>query len=122
MFSVNILPGQGFHSFLVCHEKSGVTDSGRAITGGTIEKTDVAFYGMLMNASQKEIDQWKQKGHPISHKIIEYSAMQKAKATDYLVAPDGRQFYVQGVKNPADLNVTMVYYVEERLDVKKRDE
>ena len=74
---------------------------------------------MLVNASQKEKEEWKQNKHPITHKIIEYSAMAKAKATDYLVMDDGRQFYVQGTKNPANLNVTITYYVEERLDVRK---
>lgn len=74
---------------------------------------------MLINASQREIDQWKQNGHPISHKIVEYSAEEKAKPTDYLVNSDDREFYIQGVKNPADMNISCIYYVEERLDVNK---
>lgn len=87
---------------------------------GKPEKTGKEILGMLVNASQKEIDQWKQKGHPISHKIIEYSAMKKAKATDYLKG-NGAEYRVQGVKNPGNLNVTMIYYVEERLDIKRTD-
>ena len=121
MFIANLNPGHGFHQYTVYKEEGGISETGRAIPGA-LKKTETKFYGMLVNASQKEVEQWKQKGHPISHKIIEYSAMKKAEATDYLRREDGREFYIQGVKNPADLNVTMIYYVEERLDTEKRTE
>lgn len=116
MFTANILPGQGFLQFTVYKDKK-VNNSGKVQSLG-LEKTDTSFLGMLVNANQTEKEEWKQNGHPISHKIIEYSAMKKAKATDFLVMDD-REFYVQGVKNPANLNVTMIYYVEERFDLKK---
>ena len=119
MFTANILPGQGFIPFEVWSENNGISESGRAMSG-KLEKTSDTIYGMLVNASQKEIDQWKQNGHPISHKIIEYSAMKKAKATDYLKG-NGAEYKVKGVKNPGNLNVTMIYYVEERLDIKRTD-
>ena len=117
MFPANILPGQGFSEFTVWKTASQLTATGRAKTGVPTE-TETKFFGMLMAANQKEQDQWKQNGHPITHKIIEYSAEQKAGATDYLLSA-GKEFYVQGVKNPANLNVTMIYYVEERYDIKK---
>jgi hypothetical protein len=111
--------GQGFAPFTVYEKEGGLTASGRAVKE-RYKKTDRELLGMLVNASQREIDQWKQNGHPVSHKIIEYSAQPKAKATDFLkLEHQGRQFYVQGVKNPANLNVTMIYYVEERLDIKE---
>lgn len=121
MFVGNLLPGQGFQTFTVYKQGDSVTATGRAVAGN-IEKTNIFFLGVLTNASQKEIDQWKQNGHPITHKITEFSAQKKAGATDYLVKEDGREFYVQGTKNPGDLNVTMIYYVEERFDLKKRTE
>lgn len=117
MWTANLVPGQGFHPFTVYKSTTGLTTTGRPIDGA-LEKTDVTFYGQLVGATQKEKEQWKQNGHPISHKIIEYSAMKKAGATDYLMSKD-RQFYVQGVKNPGDLNVTMIYYIEERFDIRK---
>ena len=117
MFPANILPGQGFSEFTVWKVAGQLTDTGRAQAGVPTE-TENKFFGILMAASQKEQDQWKQNGHPITHKIIEYSAEQKAEATDYLLGAD-KEFYVQGVKNPANLNVTMIYYVEERFDIKK---
>lgn len=119
MFTANLLPGQGFHEFTVYKQSEGVTETGRPVKGA-IAATDIKFMGTLVNANQKEKDQWKQNGHPITHKVIEFSAQNKAEATNYLVAPDGRQFYVQGARNPGDLNVTMIYYVEERLDIKRK--
>ena len=118
MFQANLLPGQGFMQFTVWKAANGVTETGRAQRGKP-EQTDAQLYGILVAASQSETDQWKQNGHPITHKIIEYSAMTKAEATDYLVLEDGREFYVRGVKNPGNLNITMVYFVEERNDMKK---
>lgn len=118
MFTANLVPGQGFFSFHVHRKIGGLSSSGKPKTA-SLQKTEIEFLGMLVGANQKEQTEWKQNGHPITHKIIEYSAMQKAKATDYLVMCDGRQFYVQGVKNPGNLNVTMIYYVEERFDVSK---
>lgn len=118
MFTANLLPGQGFFTFHVYRKIGGLSSSGKP-KAASLQKTGIEFLGTLLGASQKEQTEWKQNGHPITHKIIEYSAMQKAKATDYLVMSDGREFYVQGVKNPGNLNVTMIYYVEERFDVRK---
>ena len=120
MFTANLLPGHGFKSFTVHVSKSEVSKTGRPMQGTELEETDIQFLGALVGASQKEKEEWKQNGHPISHKIIEYSSLVKAKAKDYLVTDSGRQFYIQGTKNPGELNVTMIYYVEERLDVKKK--
>ena len=117
MFVTNIVPGQGFSTYHVHKKIGGLTSSGKP-KQAEITDTGIEFYGMLVNASQKEKEEWKQNKHPITHKIIEYSAMAKAKATDYLVKDDDRHFYVQGIKNPADMNVTMIYYVEERFDIK----
>lgn len=117
MFVANIVPGQGFQSMTVYEKKSTTTNTGRAVTGG-YSPTDLTFFGMITNASQKEIDQWKQSGHPVTHKIIEYSAQNIAKATDYLKSDTGRWFYVRGIKNHGNLNVSVTYYVEERGDLK----
>lgn len=117
MFVANIVPGQGFQPFTVYKSQGGLTETGRP-KKAEYEKTEMQFFGMLMNASEKEIEQGKQNGHPVTHKIVEYSAMRKAAATDCLLLPDGRQFYVQGTKNPADMNICMTYMVEERKDLK----
>ena len=119
MFTANLLPGQGFQLFTVYTQKAEISSTGRPKAGAP-EETETTFYGALIKASQKEAEQWKQRGYPITHVINEYSAKAKAKAYDYLVTEDGRQFYVQGARNPGDLNLTMIYYVEERNDIKKK--
>lgn len=118
MFTANLLPGHGFQQFIVHINKSEISSTGRP-QNTELEETDTVLFGALIGASQKEKEQWKQNGHPITHKIVEYSAEKKAQACDYLVTESGRQFYIQGIKNPGDLNVTMIYHVEERFDVKK---
>ena len=122
MFTANLLPGQGFQPLTIHHSVSTVTATGRATGGTTITPTDKKLYGMITSANEQEKEQWKQDGHPVTHKVVQYGAENKAKATDYLVAKDGRQFYVQGTKNHGDLNVSVTYYVEERKDIRKRTE
>lgn len=117
VFQANILPGQGFGELEIWEIQGGLSSTGRP-TGGSWKATGWKLTGIVTTANQKEIDQWKQNGHPISHKVTSHGAMEKAKATDYLIMEDGRQFYVQGIKNPGNLNVTMIYYVEERKDIR----
>lgn len=117
MFQANVLPGQGFQKLAVWEKQGGLSRAGRP-AGGSWKETGRRLLGIVTEASPKEIDQWKQNGHPISHKVTSYGAMEKAKATDYLMMEDGRQFYVQGVKDPGNLSITMIYYVEERKDIR----
>ena len=119
MFQANILPGQGFIPFNIWRANNAISGSGRAISGKPAD-TKKKITGILTNASQKEIDQWKQKGFPITHKITQYGAETKAQESDYLVG-NGAEYYVRGKKNPGNLNVTMIYYVEERHDLKRTD-
>lgn len=119
MFTAYLLPGSGFQKFTVYIKKGGVSSTGRP-QKDEVEETNIEFLGALIGASQGEKDQWKQRGHPITHKINEFSAQAKAKPGDYLITEDGRQFKIQGTKNPGNLNLTIIYYIEERFDVKKK--
>ena len=116
MFPANLVPGQGFQP-LTIYEKTGKLSSTRRPTTAKYEATEKVLFGMITNASQKTVDQWKQKGHPVTHKIVQYGAMVKAKPTDFLVLHDSRKFLVQGIKNHGDLNISVSYYVEERFDL-----
>lgn len=120
MFTAYLLPGHSFKQFTVYKHSGSISETGRASKESEIAETDITFLAARIRASQKEKEQWKQNGHPITHKIIEYSAQVKARPRDYLVTEDGRQFYIQGTDNPGDMNVTMIYYVEERFDVRKK--
>lgn len=118
MFRANIVPGQGFLYFTIYRKKGCLTPTGRPVKDKYVKTCD-KFLGMLINASPKEQEQWKQNGHPITHKIVCHGAKHQVKATDYVMNEDDAQFYVQGVKNPAGLGVTKVFYVEERFDLKE---
>ena len=115
MFTANIVPGYGFQEIYI--KRHGKTASGRVTEVG-YQPAEQAFLGIAAEASQREKEEWRQNQHPITHTVVQYGATVKAKATDYLVFPDGRKFYVQGVDNAGSLNVSMIYYVEERFDIK----
>lgn len=117
MFVANIVPGQGFQEIQIKTKSTAKSDAGRVVNEG-YKLTTKTFWGIVAEASQREKEEWKQNQHPITHTVVQYGAGVKVKATDYLVLPDGRRFYVQGVDNAGNLNVSMLYYVEERFDIK----
>ena len=113
-------PGQGFKKFMVKKKGKTITSSGKPIKG---DYEDIgSIIGILATATQKEKEQWKQNGHPITHKIVQQGIKNAAIATNYLVLSEkdkkDRYFYVQGVNNPGELNHMMRYFVEERRDLK----
>lgn len=116
----NIRPGQGFKRFSVMKLGKAVNSKGR-VQKAAYEATGT-ITGILATASQKEIEQWKQKSHPITHKIVQQGIANSAIATNYLVLSEpgkkDRYFYVQGTGNPGELNHMMRYFVEERKDLK----
>ena len=109
-------PGQGFRLFNVFQKKGGTTATGRPQTA-TMEKVG-EIYGIISQADQKEIEQWKQNGHPITHTILQRGAIGSAKPTDELEL-DGtdRRFIVQGVRDPGELGHFTIYKVQEREDL-----
>ena len=112
-------PGQGFKTFKVKVKINDLTASGKPISGGY--RDSGAILGILATATQKEAEHWKQLGHPITHKIVQYGVGSAAMATNYLVlskqGKKDRYFYIQGTGNPGELNHLMRYYVEERKDL-----
>ena len=118
-------PGQGFMLFRVLRRKGGTTETGRPCTK-KLEQTG-AFYGIVSKASPKEVEQWKQRGSPITHTIVQRGTEEHAKANDVLElmpeCPWGeeakpRHFLVKGKPhNPGELGHFLVYVVEERMDL-----
>lgn len=113
-------PFQGFRYFTVLQRKGAVTATGRPVTGSFSEAGQII--GMISQASQKEQEQWKQNGHPITHTIVQKGPLEKAKPTDVLelTNPDtgqARRFLVQGVTDPGELGHFTIYHVEEREDL-----
>ena len=112
-------PGQGFKKFTVKKKGKTLTSSGKPIKGGYEDIGTII--GILATASQKEIEQWKQNGHPITHKIVQQGIKNAAIATNYLVLSEigkkDRYFYVQGDNNLGELIHLMRYFVEESSDL-----
>lgn len=113
MFRGFVRPGQGFRSFTIYRRSGGTTNSGRAMTKKVAPVGK--FFGIISQASQKEQEQWKQNGHPITHTILQRGTG-KVMVTDVLEL-DNRRFLVQGVHNPAELGHFTSYKVEERADL-----
>ena len=120
-FRTMLRPGQGFKLFHVLRRVGITTNTGRPTTSSL--KSQGEFYGIISQASPKEIEQHKQLGSPITHTIVQRGTAVRAKATDVLELVDGcgdkkRRFLVQGEpKDPGELGHFLVYTVEERADL-----
>ena len=111
-------PGQGCKTFTVLRRKSGTTATGRPKT--TRLEPDGEILGIISQASQREVEQSKQNGHPISHTVIQRGTENKAKPTDVLELDNNgepRRFLIQTVRNPGEIDHFIVYKVEERVDL-----
>lgn len=116
-------PGQGFKNFRILRRVGDSSKSGRAVSGELKEQGKLI--GILTEATPKEIEQFKQRGTPITHTILQKGTQSKAQATDVLELVDaygrstGRKFRVVGdPKDPGELGHFLIYRVEERKDLK----
>lgn len=113
-----LVPGQGFQAFTRLTRKTVVTDNGRPWGGGLQEQGTID--GILTNADPREVEQWKQDGHPVTHKIVQWLTENQASPQDVLALSDSgttRTFLIQGLRNPGELGHCIVYYCEERRDL-----
>ncbi len=117
-------PGQGFRYFEAYNREGGLSENGRPATKEFVYCG--RFAGIIMRASHGEVEQWKsreqfrQEGHPITHKIIQRGSQLAIKASDMLESTqDGktRRFIVKGITEPGELGYFTVYFVEEREDL-----
>ena len=110
-------PGQGFKPFTVLKRVGKLTNTGRPTTGSLEEKGE--FFGIISQASPREVEQHKQLGTPITHTIVQRGTKDRADATDVLeLKGEGRRFLVQGKpQDPGELGHFLVYKVEERADL-----
>ena len=121
-FRGHLRPGQGTKVLHVLRRQMGVTATGRPQTGGLVEVGTIQ--GIVSQASPTQAEQFKQKGSPITHTIVQRGIKDHARANDVLeLKPDcyhgeSRYFYVQGEpRNPGMLDHFVVYHVEERADL-----
>lgn len=116
-----LFPGQGSQKFVVKRANPGTSNSGRVKPG--VYSTLYEFMGVLTSAQPKEQEQWRQIGHPVTHKVVQPLPLsnkseqgEQAVAGDFLCL-NGRLFVIKGIRNPGELNHYNVYYCEERRDV-----
>lgn len=119
-FRPMLRPGQGFKPFTVLSVKGKVNNTGRPCGEAYVEIG--VLFGIISQASSKEIEQAKQAGHPITHTIIQRGTHIRAYARDVLELADGcnppRKFIVQSnPRDPGELGHFLIYQVEERLDL-----
>ena len=115
-----LVPGQGFKTFSIYKRKSTRSDTGKIHTVNNYEPIG-SFIGGFASLTEKEKEQWKQKQHPVSHKIVSMGVASTVVTGNYLVLNEKgvtRYFYVQGTGNPGELNHMARYFVEERKDMK----
>ncbi len=113
-------PGQGFKRFDIMRRVGTTTSTGRARTG-ELEPCN-HILGILTEMSPTEVEQFKQRGTPVTHTILQRGTVPSAKANDILELKTGntaRNFIVKGdPKNPGELGHFLIYRVEERKDLK----
>ena len=123
-FNAMLRPGQGFRPFTVLRVDSDVNKKGRS--SGRVAATGYeecgVLYGIISQASPREVEQWKQAGHPITHTIVQRGTSNRAYAQDILELAVGcqkpRKFIVQGTPHdPGELGHFLVYHVLEREDL-----
>lgn len=116
-FNGLLRPYQGFKPMYTLRRKGGVTEAGRPYTERYEEVGTII--GIISQASQKQIEQWKQNGHPITHTIVQRGTFNQGQADDLILLPNTtRSFMVKGITDPGEIGHFTIYYVEERLDLK----
>lgn len=120
-FRGHLRPGQGHQLLQVWSREGDVSKTGRPHTAKLTEKG--TFYGIITQCTPKQIEQFKQNGHPVSHTIVQRGTKNSAKPTDVLeVKPkveggSSRYFFVETVHDPVEIGHFMVYHVLERSDL-----
>lgn len=125
-FRPMLRPGQGFQKFLVLREESELSAGGRPYDDGL--KPHGEFFGIISEADPDMKEQFRQRGTPITHTIVQRGTKDRATDKDVLeLIPHGcspapekpRRFRVHGKpKDPGELGHFLIYQVEEREDLK----
>lgn len=74
------------------------------------------IWAILTSSDTEEKNQY----HGLSHNTIwtiTHRGMPIAKPEDILIMEDGREFYIRGVENPANIGLWTIYNTEERCDI-----
>lgn len=106
-------PGNLLRDFVVEKMAIDANDMGRSMR--YFLPTGKILTGVLAEASQDERFMWKQRQHPITHKIVQNGSKLVADVGDRLTLGT-RIFYVKGRDDISALGISTIFYVEERSD------
>lgn len=110
-----VRPGNLFKDFIIESNKQVVTSTGRVANSHTGDGTKT-LKGCLAEASDEDRTNHSQKDHVVTHTIVQ-AGSPKAKRSDKLILGD-RVFYVVDIDDAGSLGISVIYYAEERRDVK----
>lgn len=108
-------PGNLYKDFIIEESTASIGTTGRPKPGYNDSGINM-LQGILAEAEERQKIRWDQLQHPITHTIVQ-DGPPKVKEEDKLVMGN-RIFLVQGVENVGSLDISTIYYVEERNDVK----
>lgn len=111
---MRLVPGNLLKDFVVQPKAASVKKANGRLREQHRTDPPVRFRAVLANATPREIEQWRQMQHPITHTIVQRGAP-SAQAEDRLVLDD-RVFAVWGVNNIGALGMYTIYFVEERVN------
>ena len=106
-------PGNLLRDFIV--EKQAIDTSEMGRLERYFLPTGKVLTGVLSEASQDERFMWKQRQHPITHKIVQNGSKRVADVGDRL-SLGTRIFYIKGRDDISALGISTLFYVEERID------
>lgn len=110
-----VRPGNLFKEFIIEHNEQSVTSTGR-VANRHIGDGTKTLKGCLADATDEERTNHSRKDHIATHTIVQ-AGSPKAKEKDKLVLGE-RVFYVVDVENAGSLDISTIYYAEERRDAK----
>lgn len=116
-----IRPGQGFTRFEILHKSTTRSKAG-GVGKSVYSEYEGELIGICTSTSPKEREIWKQDGHEVSNKIVQYYG-QLAKKGQVLKAENPETgevslYFIETIKNPANLDHFTIYYVNKRDDLK----
>ena len=119
--AIMLRPGQEFKEFQILKKKTTRSSAGSIGKSAGFEEIGT-LKGAISSTSPRETEFWKQNGHEVSHKIIQYHGA-KAKKGQFLqrvnpVTNEVNTYYIETIKNPGGLDHFTVYMVNERDDLK----
>lgn len=108
-------PGNFYKDFVIERDLQEVLPSGRVVEKLSGDGSEI-LKGCLAEANEKDVTNHSIQDHIVTHTIIQQGPP-KAKIKDRLVLGD-RVFYITDVDDCGALNVAVIYYAEERNDVR----